>query len=382
MGRPHVDVSVVTSGHDVADARLHREVAALIRRGMSVEVLGLGRPEHGPPGAYVRTWARRGLLGRAALAARIATRARGRVVVALDPDSALAAGTAVLASGRVLVVDVHEDFASLVQDRPWASGLHGLTGRAAERLVTAFTRLAQRAALTVVADEHVPPLTARRRIVVPNEPDPSMLPPPGARGPVPRALYVGDVRATRGLFAMVGALRHAPGWHLDLVGPLAPADTARLQQLLAAERDLADRVHLHGRHPPAQSWEHAAQAWCGLLLLADTPAFRDAIPSKLGEYLACGLAVVTTDLPRPARLVRAAGAGVVVSGWSPVSGDAGGEDAVAAAAGAVLATWSADPAGLDAARDAAREAARSHVPEERAGRGPYDEFAEAVAALL
>ena len=30
-------VSIVTSGHDVADARLHREVAALSRRGLEVE---------------------------------------------------------------------------------------------------------------------------------------------------------------------------------------------------------------------------------------------------------------------------------------------------------------------------------------------------------
>jgi hypothetical protein len=37
-------VTVLTSGHDVADARLHREVAALRRAGLRVEVLGLAEP--------------------------------------------------------------------------------------------------------------------------------------------------------------------------------------------------------------------------------------------------------------------------------------------------------------------------------------------------
>ena len=42
------DVSVVSTGHDVADARLHRICAALLRRGLSVEVVGLGTAVGGP----------------------------------------------------------------------------------------------------------------------------------------------------------------------------------------------------------------------------------------------------------------------------------------------------------------------------------------------
>ncbi|MGR6997932.1 hypothetical protein ACU686_07245 [Yinghuangia aomiensis] len=37
-----VDISIVSSAHDVADARLHRTAAALLRAGMTVEVIGLG----------------------------------------------------------------------------------------------------------------------------------------------------------------------------------------------------------------------------------------------------------------------------------------------------------------------------------------------------
>ncbi|GAB98185.1 glycosyltransferase involved in cell wall biosynthesis [Kineosphaera limosa] len=369
--RAPVDVTVMTSGHDVADARLHREVAALLARGLRVEVFGLGHAADAPPGAIVRTWPRQGALGRARLAARMAARANGRIVMTLDPDSALAANAAVLTSGRSLVVDVHEDFAALLADRPWARSLAGLAGVGAQGLVKAFLLVASRAALTVVADEHVPPLKARRRFVLPNEPVAAMLPDPTPPGPTPRALYIGDVRATRGLFAMLEALRLAPDWHLDVVGPVAPADTDRLREVLTADPSLAERVHMYDRRPPTQAWQQARGAWCGLLLLADTPAFAEALPSKLGEYLACGLPVITTDLRRQAEVVRACGAGEVVP--------AGDDEQVGAAVAEVLRSWSAE--GRES-RDAKAQAAVQYAAHQQRGSSVYEDFADTVAALL
>lgn len=365
--RKPVDLTILTSGHDVADARLHREAAALLAAGLRVEVLGLGEAANAPPGTEVTTWPRATGAARAVLAARMAARARGRVLFTLDPDSALAAHAVVLASGRELVVDVHEDYAALLADRAWTARAHGLAGRTAARLVSGFQRIAGRAALTVVADEHVPPLRARRRLVVPNVPDPQMLPTPGAPADRPLALYVGDARASRGLFAMLEAVAAAPEWSMQLVGPIAPADEPRVHELLDADPSLAARVDLRGRLAPRKAWSEASSAWCGLLLLTDTPAFRDALPSKAGEYLACGLPVITTDLPRQAKLVREAGAGVVVP--------CGDDDSVGHTVAEHLRAWSADPAPLQALRAAA---VRAGPPAE----SPYSILAAAVADLL
>ncbi|MDO5630182.1 MAG: glycosyltransferase [Mobilicoccus sp.] len=370
------DVSIVTSGHDVADARLHREAAALVAAGLRVEVLGLGRVEDGPPDTSVRTWSRAGGVRRAALAARMASRAGGRVLMTLDPDSALAAHTAVLVSGRELVVDVHEDYAALLSDRAWTARFGGGAGRAARSLVRSFQRIAGRAALTVVADDHVPPQRARRRLVLPNEPDLSMLPEPTDPGPTPRALYVGDVRTSRGLFAMLAALRAAPAWHLDVVGPVAPADADALSRVLSEDADLAGRVTFYGRRPPREAWALAQGAWVGMLLLHDTPAFRDALPSKVGEYLACGLPVVTTDLPRQAALVRGeadeadeATLGAVVP--------TGTDEAIGDAVAAHLNTWAQSPGALHGKRQAVLAASVRGRDTD-----PYAEFAQAVTDLL
>lgn len=364
------DVSIITSGHDVADARLHREVAALREAGLSVEVLGLGQAQDGPPGAVTRTWPRAGLAARAWLALRLPMRASGRVLVALDPDSGLAACLLGRTLGRWVVVDVHEDYAALLGDRAWARRWAGIPGALGRLLVRVGLVLFRRADLVVVADEHVPPATARRRLVVRNLPDTSMLPPPGPADPEPRALYIGDLRASRGLFAMVEAVRRAPGWLLDLVGPVAPADADRLHALLAAEAELADRVRLHGRRPPAQAWDLGRGASVGLLLLEPTRAFLDAVPSKLYEYLACGLPVITTDLPRPAELVRAADAGAVVP--------TGADDDVAGAVAAVLRGWSERPEELARVRGRLADDATQLTGR----RTPYQELADAILDLL
>ncbi|HMM97268.1 glycosyltransferase, partial [Phycicoccus sp.] len=308
MGSAPVDVSIVTSGHDVADARLHRLAAALCRRGLAVEVLGLGDAADAPTGTTATVRPRGRVTSRPRTALVHAARARGRVLVALDPDALLAARLLAPLRRRRVVADVHEDYRALLRDRDWATGA---LGRAAAVLVRAATRAARTADLVLVADEHVPPLEARRRVVVRNLPDPAMLPDPGEPDPDPRALYVGDARASRGLLAMLEAVADAPGWTLDIVGPIAPRDEEAVAHWLARP-GMAGRVRLHGRQPPERAWTLARGAWCGLALLADTPAFREAVPSKLYEYLGCGLPVVVTDLARQAALVRGAAVGEVV----------------------------------------------------------------------
>lgn len=87
----------------------------------------------------------------------------------------------------------------------------------------------------------------------------------------------------------------------------------------------------------------------GLLLLNDTPAFRRAVPSKLYEYLASGLPVVATPLPRVAELLAETGAGVVVDGSS--------------GAAELLRRWLRRPEDLVSLRASALEAASSFPDE-------------------
>jgi glycosyltransferase involved in cell wall biosynthesis len=350
---------VLSTAHDVADGRLFRLVEAMERVGLAVEVIGRGDPSDGPPGADVRARPRAGRFGRALDAVRLPLAARGRVLVTLTPDPLPAAALRRLLRRGPYVADCQEDYLALLSDRSWASGATGVVARGVARAAVA---LAGRADLTVVADDHVPPLRARHRLVVVNLPSGGYLPAPAAPEPGPRALYVGDVRRSRGLRTMLAAVEAAPRWQLDVVGPVSAEDQPWLDGWLASS-PAATRVRIHGRRPPREAWALAAGAWVGLALLDATPAFAAAIPSKVYEYFECGLPTLVTPLPRAAALVEHAGAGRVVSD--------------AAGAARALEEYAEHPETLAAHRRAALEWARRRAE----APSPYDELARQVAAL-
>jgi len=218
------------------------------------------------------------------------------VLVVIDPD--LGPGAVIarwLRRTDVVVCDVHENYEQVVADRTWPS-------ERVRQVASGVARLGRKAAeaadWTIVADAHVPPFAARRRRVVRNVPIRASVE-PNERTTL-RAVYVGDVRESRGAFNMVDGILRSRAWKLDIIGPVnSAADRRRLRELIGE----SDRVHLWGRLDPVRSWEVAGRASVGLSLLANTPAFRDSMPSKVYQYLNSGMAVITSPLERPATLV-------------------------------------------------------------------------------
>jgi hypothetical protein len=162
---------------------------------------------------------------------------------------------------------------------------------------------------------------------------------------------------------MIDAIAAAPSWSLDIVGPVSPADAAWLEDRLR-RADVAGRLRTHGRQPPAAAWRIARGASVGMGLLEDTPAFRAAMPTKVYEYLAAGMAVLATPLPRVEEVLAASGGGVVVR-------DAG-------EAAAILEHWAYPGAGE---LDKLRAAARSWWTARQADESPYDLLANELAHL-
>lgn len=357
-------MAIITTGHDVADARLHRTAAALRRAGADVAVHGLGDPARGPQGCRITTDPPSGKVIRGLRALTWPWRTHAEVVITLDPDTAVAAFLASRLRRTRWVADVHEDYAALLTDRAWVPKpllpiLRGAVGL--------LNRLIAHADLVVVADEHVPPRKAAHRAIMRNEPDFSLLPQvPGHRPEGPwRAVYIGDNRTSRGLKTMVEAVAATAGdphpWHLDIVGPVAAADESWFTDRMT-HPDTRHITH-HGRLEPSRSWEVAAHADVGLCLLATTPAFVEAMPSKVYEYLGCGLPAVATPLPRVEELLHRTGAGTIVDGAGETT--------------AALRRFASDETWRGALVSAAREAA--HVARER--RNTYDVTAGAILDL-
>lgn len=365
MERDHVpvtDLTILSTGHHVADARLHQLAGAAVEAGVTVTVRAHGPAGDAPPGVtYLGRTQRPRRSRRFVSALVVPAQPRDPVLMILDPDLIIPSWFWARLRRRKLIVDIHEDYDAVSRDRPWVRGTLGPLVRLTVRLSMWF---AARADLTVVADDHLPPRAAYRRLVARPSPERFATPDLEARHRSrPRAVYVGDVRPSRGLWSMLEAIASAPCWSLDIVGRLSEVShtevTARLDDL-----GIADRVTLHGQQPPERSWSIAQGAWCGLALLDDTPAYRATVPNKVHEYLAAGLPVLASPLPRVAELLDETGAGAVVA--SPE------------AAGALLRRWGCDPAAIERMARAGICWTRSR-PDESSG---FEELASHIRRMI
>lgn len=311
-------VLVVTVVHTPLDARIHhRQITSLLDAGHRVTYAAPWsaygtRPPTRPgmrPVDVPRAQGRRRL--DAWWAARRLVAAQGPhhdVVVLHDPELLLA--TAGLRAP--LVLDVHEDAAAALVDRPW---LPPWTRPLARWLVRATERLAERRVPLLLAEEGYRERFSRPHPVIRNVPRIGDPPPePGAA----RVIYIGRLSRRRGAHELVGLGRRLAGdATVELIGP-ADADVAG-----ALRRAHADGVvSWRGFVPNARALEALRGATAGLSLLHDEPNYRVSLPTKVVEYMAAGIPVVTTPLPRARDLVERHGCGRVVPFGDPEATEA------------------------------------------------------------
>ncbi|SNC65345.1 Glycosyltransferase involved in cell wall bisynthesis [Kytococcus aerolatus] len=311
-------VLVVSTVHHPGDARIReRQIEAMLAAGWQVTQAGAFSAHGMRPPAPTAERALRGIdlpharglrRGAALRAARRLLRTEGRahdVVLLHDPELLLAVPGSGVAD-RV-VWDVHEDPAAALPTRRY---LPGPTGGWAARLVRLLERVAERHLTLLLAEHAYAERFSRPHTVVPNSV-------PVPEGPVPgpgeeRVVYLGNVTRLRGaaeLVALGGGLREATGGActLHVIGPA----TGECADQLAAAHERGDLVH-HGFVPNARAAELLPGALAGVSLLHDAPNFRHSMPTKVLEYMAHGLPVLTTPLPLAVAEVEQGRCGAVV----------------------------------------------------------------------
>jgi glycosyltransferase involved in cell wall biosynthesis len=310
-----VRVLVCTVVHHPADARIYfRQIRALLDAGHEVTYIAPFDEEGSPAGAVpglakvpiprARGRRRLGALraARAALAEHAAT---ADLLLVHDPELLLALPAR---SRRPPTVwDVHEDTAAALTTKAW---LPRFLRPAAAGGVIAAERLAERRLHLILAEGAYNARFSGAHPVVPNAAYvPDTPAPPG--GP-PRVIYVGHISPDRGSAEMteLGRLLAPRGITVELVGP---ADAAAREHIRAA----GDAVRWHGFVPNEQALALADGALAGLSLLRDEPNFRVSMPTKVAEYMARGLPVITTPLPLAVELAQAADCGFVVPFGDP-----------------------------------------------------------------
>lgn len=303
-------VSVFTCAHRGDDARIvHRQARSLLEAGHQVTLVApLPDDMTTDPTGLVRIPIPRAV-GRRRVGAWRAVGRVGRqlfstsdIVVLHDPEL-----VPLLARRRApvpVVWDVHEDFVASVADRSYVPGVLEGPVRAAVRLVQ---RWARRRCHLVLAEEsytdHLGPAP-----VVPNSTWVLPSPLPYGPAPRPRVVYLGRISTGRGAGEMLELADRLRGLvDVELIGPV---DREIEDDLRAA--DATGRVTWHGPLPNPVALDLLAGAACGLALLHDEPNYRHSRPTKLMEYLARGVPVVSTPLPVAASFVSQSGGGEIV----------------------------------------------------------------------
>jgi glycosyltransferase involved in cell wall biosynthesis len=307
---------VCTIVHHPADARIyHRQIRALLDAGHQVTYIApvdaQNFAERACPGLQVisvpRAVGRRRLGALRAARRQLARHALGADLLLIhDPELLL-----VLPGPRrrrpPTVWDVHEDTAAALSTKPWLP--RPLRPAAAVAVRTA-ERIAERRMHLILAEQGYVSRFRRPHPVVPNTTYvPDVAPPQAVPAGDRRVVYVGHLSPDRGAGDMIELARllRPHGITVDLIGP---ADGRARSQIEPAQAD--GLLRWHGFVPNDQAMPMMDGALAGLSLLHDEPNFRHSLPTKVVEYMARGVPVVTTPLPAAAALADDYECGFVV----------------------------------------------------------------------
>jgi glycosyltransferase involved in cell wall biosynthesis len=310
----------ITTVHPVDDHRiLHKECAALRNAGYDVTLVAPHERDlvvDGIPVVALRGSARNRLermLRRPPAAYRAALTLDADLYHFHDPEF-LPWGVRLARAGKRVVYDAHEDVPAQIRGKDWIHvRARAIVARAVARIEAACVgRLDAVVSPSVAALDRLRPHQPRA-VMVANYPRLDELRPAARWDDRMRAAcYVGGITRVRGARELVDAMAHAEG-ELHLAGAISPP--ALRDEL---ERSPGwPRVRYLGRVQHDRVPELLARMKVGVIPLQPIPAYVDAFPVKLFEYMAAGLPVIATDVPRWREVLEAHDCGVCVPHGSP-----------------------------------------------------------------
>jgi glycosyltransferase involved in cell wall biosynthesis len=314
-------VLIMTVVHHPEDARIRqRQINALITAGWKVtyvapfHAFGLEVPpprsDDLDPGGLrciniARSSGRRRL--RAWQAARTMMRALAQdhdVVLVHDPELVLAAAGLGMQN---LIWDVHEDPAAALQVKSWIP-------RALRRPVAAAWRRAERVVERqhhlLLAEHSYQGRFRRSHAVVANS---VAVPTQVGQAGGERVSYLGSVTMSRGCETMIEVGRqlrrrtNGTVW-LEVIGEAADTEARAALRSAVEAGDLCWLGFVRSEEALAR----VSGSLAGLCLLKDLPNYRVSLPTKIMEYGALGVPVITTPLPLAVDLIESEDVGLLV----------------------------------------------------------------------
>jgi glycosyltransferase involved in cell wall biosynthesis len=310
LARKNYSVCILSSVHSALDNRIfYREARSLQRAGYDVTLIAVHERNQCKDGTqiiglpHLPRW-QRPLVWLKLL--RHALSRRADVYHFHDPELLLIMPCLRLLTGKPTIYDVHEAYADFIEVKgyipawlrhplawmfgrlePLAARMHSALIFADDQVASSF-RDVQRSKATLF---NYPALSFVKNAVATTQHI-------GQRQPI--VLHLGTHEESRGIYLMIEAfrqvLRDLPEARLLLVGPFVPTELERRVRSEIVQRGIQHAVTITGRILFEEVDEYLKRAAVGWVTLQPVSKYQKNIPTKLFEYMAYGIPIVSSDL--------------------------------------------------------------------------------------
>ena len=323
-------VAILSSVHQALDNRVfYREARTLARAGFDVTLVAPHDHNETRDGVRIRALPRvarshRPLLWRAL--GQLARETAADLYHFHDPELLLLSSWLRRATGRPTIYDIHEANADFIRVKDYLPGvvrapLAGVFRRLEPRLATGESGL-------IFADDAI-----AADFTGFDGPTATLFNFPGAEliasgaavatGREPVVLYLGGMERNRGAALMLEAFARVvaalPTARLLLVGHFMPPALEVEMRADAARRGIGHAVEFAGHVPFERIGDYLARARAGWVTWQAVAKNCKNIPTKLFEYMAYGLPVVSSDLPSTRPFVRPGENGLLAVAGDPAA---------------------------------------------------------------
>ncbi len=325
-------ITILSSVHQALDNRVfYREARTLAGAGYDVTLVAVHDRDEERDGMHIRALprvarSRRPLLWQAL--ARLAVESGADVFHIHDPELLLLTPYLRRKTGRPTIYDIHEANADFIAVKDY------LPAPIRRPLSTTFRllepRLARGESGLIFADDAIAADFSTfpgPKATLFNFPGDDLIrqgapvEPTGERQPV--ILYLGGLERNRGSALMIEAFAQVaarlPAARLLIVGHFMPPELEAEVRAAAAARGIGEAVEMTGRVPFAAIGDFLRRAAVGWVPWQPVAKNRKNIPTKLFEYMAFGLPVVSSDLPSTRPFVTDGENGRLVAAGDPAA---------------------------------------------------------------
>lgn len=303
-------VCIVSSAHIALDNRVfYREACSLHRAGYEVTLIAVHDRDEVKDGIQVVALPRVARWQRPLLWLTLCRRAMktgADVFHFHDPELLLVMPLLHWLTGKPTIYDVHEAYADFIEVKgylpawlrhpiawmfrrlePLAARMHSALIFADDQVASSF-RDVQRSKATLF---NYPALSFVKNAVATTQHT-------GQRQPI--VLHLGTHEESRGIYLMIEAfcqvLRDLPESRLLLVGPFVPTELERKVRSEIVQGGIQHAVMITGRIPFEEVDQYLGRAAVGWVTLQPVSKYQKNIPTKLFEYMAYGIPIVSSDL--------------------------------------------------------------------------------------